>query len=147
MKKQLLFITFLFSVIANAQQLNFSYDSAGNQITRILCISCTGKSAKEIKEIKALVEEDLLKFSEDDVISYYPNPVKEELYLTWQIISDNDVKSIQVFTLTGQIIDSYTKLSTESSQNISFSRFPAGIYMVTLLYNNGDQKTIKIIKQ
>lgn len=148
MKKELLFLILLFSFITNAQQkLTFSYDTAGNQITRTLCLTCNSKPAKEIKEIEALVEEDLLKFSEEDVISYYPNPVREELYLTWQITDENYVASIQVFSMTGQLLKQYQASFKTNNQNISFQSYPSGVYAVLLNYNNGEEKNIKIIKQ
>lgn len=150
MKKELLFVILLFSFITNAQQkLTFSYDTAGNQITRTLCLSgCSAaKPAKEIKEIEALVEEDLLKFSEEDVISYYPNPVREELYLTWQITDENYVASIQVFSMTGQLLKQYQANSKTNNQNIPFQDYPSGVYAVLLNYNNGEEKSIKIIKK
>jgi hypothetical protein len=136
------------SLISNAQKLNFSYDAAGNQITRVLCIGCSSaKPAREIKEIDALVEQDLLKFSEEDVISYYPNPVKEELYLTWQLTADSSVSSIQVFSITGQLLKQYQMSYATRNQNIPFQNYPTGVYSVLLNYTNGDNKSIKIIKQ
>ncbi|MDR7210610.1 T9SS type A sorting domain-containing protein [Flavobacterium piscis] len=149
MKKELLFVILLFSFVTNAQQkLSFSYDNAGNQITRTLCLSgCSAKPAKEIKEIEALVEEDMLKFSEEDVISYYPNPVKEELYLTWQPADENHITSIQVFSINGQLLKQYRTNSKTNNQNIPFQNYPTGIYAVVLKYNNGEEKSIKIIKQ
>lgn len=148
MKKELLFALLLFSFITNAQQkLTFSYDTAGNQITRTLCLTCNSKPAKEIKEIEALVEDDLLKFSEEDVISYYPNPVREELYLSWQITAENYVASIQVFSTTGQLLKQSSATSKTNNLNIPFQDYPTGIYVVLLNYNNGEEKTIKIIKQ
>ena len=138
------------TIFSNAQQkITFNYDSAGNQIKRELCLSgCDpyAKQVKEIKEIEALTDEDLLKFSQEDVISYYPNPVREELYLKWELADNKLVSSIQVFSLTGQVLRTYETTSS-NSQNIAFQSFPSGVYLVLLYYNNGDQKSIKIIKQ
>ena len=47
-------------------------------------------------------EEDLLKFSPEDVISYYPNPVREELYLKWELVNENKVSSIEVFSINSK---------------------------------------------
>lgn len=66
MKKYLFLFLLLLGFIGYAQQkITFSYDSAGNQLLRVLCLSgCnpTAKPAKEIKEIDALTDADLLKF-------------------------------------------------------------------------------------
>ena len=151
MKKIITLIVFGITIFSNAQQkITFNYDSAGNQILRELCLTgCNSlaKPAKEVKEIEALADEDLLKFSQEDVISYYPNPVKEELFIKWELKDDNYVNSIQVFSLTGQLLRSYQPTVRNDSQNIAFQDYPTGIYAVMLYYSNGDQKSIKIIKQ
>ena len=150
MKRLLLFISLITYSVCNSQtNITFNYDSAGNQVLRELCLSgCTGKIVKETpKEIEALVEEDLQKFSPEDVISYYPNPVREELYLKWELKEDKNVSSIVVYSLNGQTLNTYHKDKRSNTQNISFQSYPTGVYMVALVYTNGDQKTIKIIKQ
>ncbi|WP_082564349.1 T9SS type A sorting domain-containing protein [Flavobacterium sp. Root420] len=152
MKKIITLILFGMTIFSNAQQkITFNYDSAGNQILRELCLSGCNPLAKptkeEVKEIEALVDEDLLKFSQEDVISYYPNPVKEELYIKWELKENNYVNSIQVFNLTGQLLKSYQPTVRNDSQNIAFQDYPTGIYAVMLYYSNGDQKSIKIIKK
>ena len=142
-------ILFVICSLSNAQQkINFGYDGAGNQISRVLCLSgCTSKPARDIKEIEAIVDEDLEKFYPEDLISYYPNPVKEELYLKWELIDDNKVSSVTIFGLNGQTLNSYSKTESINSLNISFQEYSIGVYIVVLNYKNGDQKSIKIIKQ
>ncbi|UTN05116.1 T9SS type A sorting domain-containing protein [Flavobacterium bizetiae] len=154
MKKNLLIILLLFSFSVNAQQkLIFNYDQAGNQIIRELCLSGCSSSAKqvkentEVKEIEALAEEDLLKFSKEDVISYYPNPVKEELYIKWEVKDNDYVSSIQVFSITGQLLKTYPLMARNDSHNIPFQDYSTGVYVVILYCSSGDPKTIKIIKQ
>ena len=149
MKHYLLLLVILFSLTTQAQtKLTFEYDSAGNQIKRVLCLNCPS-TAKGVptKEIEALAEEDLLKFSPEDVISYYPNPVKEELYLQWELTENKLVSSIQVISVTGQVLRTYEPVAGNNNQAIAFQSFSSGIYLVLLYYNNGDQKSIKIIKQ
>ena len=137
-----------FTMLSQAQtKIKFSYDAAGNQINRILCGNCPPEAGKQIKEIEALVDEDLEKFSEEDVISYYPNPVKEELYLKWELTDDNYVTSIRVISMTGQILNTYQGTKINNTQNILFQSYPSGVYVVLLNYKSGDPKTIKIIKQ
>ena len=149
MKYYITILVLAISIISNAQtKLTFSYDAAGNQTNRVLCINCTSKSVKEeIKEIEAVVEEDLEKFSEEDVISYYPNPVKEELYLQWQLTDANYVTSIKVISISGQILRTYQSSNSNNTINILFQPYPSGIYLVSLNYKSGEEKTIKIIKQ
>ncbi|MEN9907306.1 MAG: hypothetical protein RLZZ540_447 [Bacteroidota bacterium] len=152
MKKLFFLLLFLCCSISQAQdRITFSYDDAGNQIQRLLCINCsTSKMIDEkTKEITAtaMEEGDLLKFSPQDLISYYPNPVKEELFLKWELIEGNYVSSIQVFGLNGQILQSFTNLDKRNNQNIAFQSYPTGMYGVILFYKNGEQKSIKIVKK
>lgn len=151
MKKIFSFLAFSFCVIANAQtnKLVFEYDSAGNQVKRYLCLNCSSSTAKNapVKEIDALMDEDLLKFSPKDFISYYPNPVREELYLKWELIENKFVTSIHLISMSGQVLGTFEVSSSNNNQNIAFQSYPSGIYLVVLYYNNGDQKSIKIIKQ
>ena len=104
--KQLLFLFTLFTISVNAQtaqRIKFEYDTAGNQTRRFVCLNCLARVADSIpKEITELKEEDLLKFSPEDVISYYPNPVREELYLKWELVNENKVSSIEVFSINSK---------------------------------------------
>ena len=149
--RKFLFLTLLFFAISSYSQnkILFEYDTAGNQIKRSLCINCptgTGKIGDEPKEISALNADDFIKSFPEDVISYYPNPVKEELYLKWDLVDNNKVSVIQIYSLTGQLVATYNKLENTNNQIMSFQKYPKGVYDLLLLYTNGEQKSIKIIK-
>ena len=147
MKKYLLLLFIGFSIFSRAQdKIKFSYDTAGNQVSRILCINCPPETGKQVKEIEAIVEEDLEKIPGKDMISYYPNPVKEELYLKWDLTNDNYVTTIQVISITGQVLGNYQPTKNNNTQNILFQSYPSGVYVVLINYKSGDPKTIKIIK-
>jgi len=147
MKKQFIFLLLFIVVIVNAQhKVTFTYDMAGNQINRFYCFGCAS-SSKQIKEVEALVEEDFEKFFPKDAISYYPNPVREELYIKWTVSDESYVNTISIYTMTGQLLKQYkTNINTEN-QNIQFQEYPSGVYILDLIYNNGEQKSIKIIKK
>ena len=148
--KQLLFLFTLFTISVNAQtaqRIKFEYDTSGNQTRRFICLNCSARVADSIpKEITELKEEDLLKFSSEDVISYYPNPVREELYLKWELINDNNVTSIYIFSINGQLLKSFKDLEKENTKNIPFQEYPQGTYLVLLNYTNREQKSITILK-
>ena len=149
MKQYLLLVFLGFSFLSQAQttKIKFSYDTAGNQVSRILCVNCPPETGKQVKEIEAIVEEDLEKMEGEDMISYYPNPVKEELYLKWELINDNYVTSIQVIAMNGQVIRTYQETKNNNTQNILFQSYPSGVYIVVLHYKKGEPKTFKIVKQ
>ena len=152
MKPLVFFLFALFTISVNAQnpdRILFYYDTAGNQIQRTFCVNCpNSRVSNEIpKEITELKEEDLLKFSPEDVISYYPNPVREELYLKWDLTNENKVSSIEVFSINGQRVNVYSNLEKENAKNIPFQEYPQGTYLVLLNYTKGEQKSITILKQ
>ena len=149
MNKVFTLLLLLASLMCNAQdKITFTYDSAGNQIKRELCLGCTSKTSNAIpKEIMALKEEDLLKFSPEDAISYYPNPVKEELFLKWELVIDKTVSTIYLYGINGQVLKTYDNQGKTNSINIPFLNYPTGTYLIVLIYNNGEQKPIKIIKK
>ncbi|WP_430399831.1 T9SS type A sorting domain-containing protein [Flavobacterium sp.] len=137
------------SIGAQSQdRIKFDYDTAGNQIVRKLCLGCleSKTSEEEIKAVTDLKEEDLLKFSSNDVISYYPNPVKEELYLKWELINENKVSKIEIYSINGQLVKSIKSLENENSSVIPFQEYPVGTYSILLFYTNNEQKSITIIK-
>lgn len=147
MKLKLFVLFMLVSLFTQAQKIRFEYDAAGNQIQRKWCPSCLSRNAQETyKEISNLEETDMQKFFPEDVISYYPNPVKEELFLKWELVDENKVSSIDVFTLNGQVLRTIKENLSQNSLVISFQEYPIGVYFLSLNYTNGDQKNIKIIK-
>jgi hypothetical protein len=150
MKRYLPIIMTLFSLLSQAQskKITFTYDGAGNQTKRELCLTCVAKGSNTVpKEIEAITEKDLEKFFPEDVLSYYPNPVREELYLKWEVSNDNYIKGLRIYSFNGQAIKSYSLSERDNAQTIPFQSYPSGIYLVVLQYSNGDEKTIKIIKK
>lgn len=142
----LLFATF-FMHGQYANRINFTYDAAGNQTQRTFCFCNIVPGGKQIADISAVKEEDYLNFFPNDALSYYPNPVKEELYLKWELVNDNQVTKIQVFTLNGQLLNTFSGLEESTTQSIPFLLYPSGVYLVLLNYKDGEQKSVKIIKE
>ena len=151
MRKFLLLTLSLLSFSCYSQnKLLFEYDTAGNQIKRSICVNCLFRSANNIarpKEIAKLEDKDLIKTDPEDTISYYPNPVKEELFIKWELINGVKVTEIQLYSLSGQMLRNIPKLENQNSESITFQEYPSGIYSVLIIYSNGEQKTLKIIKQ
>jgi hypothetical protein len=150
MKYYITLLVLGFSLLSNAQnqtKIKFSYDNAGNQVSRTLCVNCPPETGKQAKEIEAIVEDDLENIPGEDMISYYPNPVKEELYVKWELTDENYVTSIQLFSLTGQVLKTFEGTKRVNTQNILFQSYPSGVYVVLLNYKSGTPKSFKIIKQ
>lgn len=147
MKRLYFFLMFLIGINCTAQdKIIFTYDDAGNQVERELCINCS-LAGKKIKDSKEITKEDFITSEVSDEIRYYPNPVKEELYLTWELVNDKTVSSIEVYAINGQTLQSFQNRDKVKLQVIPFHSYPSGVYAVVLRYNNGEQKSIKIIKK
>ena len=148
MKKLFIFISFIvFQSNAQVQKIHFDYDTAWNQITREFCLTCLAKTSNPTKSISDLDEKDLQNFHIDDNSSFYPNPVKEELFLKRDNSSEIKLQTIKLYSLNGSLLKSFENQITWSNNNILFKEYPSGIYILELIYDNGEAKTIKIIKQ
>lgn len=152
----LLLVCLLFLAPIFAQKkLSFSYDASGNQIKReLICINCRMVSDfEEVEELEhsvadlAAAERNDFTEKEAAIISYYPNPTREELYMNWENTPDAVIHSIDVFTTRGQIIRSFTNLSNKEALTIPFTTVPIGTYHVQLHYQDGKKKVIHIIKK
>ena len=146
MKYILLFLIFLSGSTANAQSISFQYDAAGNQITRTWCTSCKMALGSTPKSVDAITEEDLEKFHPEDIVSYYPNPVQEQLYLKWTLIEDRRMSEINLYNINGQLVKSVKSLQNTDHYLFPFQTLPEGIYTLNLIYSNGKEEPIKIIK-
>lgn len=152
MKRKLLFSFLVFFIVNIAQsqdKIVFEYDAAGNQIKRFLCLSLNCTTTSKItapKEVAAIQEEDLQKFTPEDSFSFYPNPVKEELYLKWELVEGKSVSAVYLYNLNGRVLQTYNNLEKKNTLNIPFFNYPSATYLVVLIYNNGEQKSIKIVK-
>jgi hypothetical protein len=148
MKNNFILVFFFLSLFCNAQKIRFTYDASGNQILRTVCPGCSSKNSQTplTSEYSKLENESLQKFFPEDVISYYPNPVLDELFIKWDLTNDNNVIYIEIFGINGQVLKKIDSLVNQNSHVINFSQYPAGIYFVNLNYAIGEPKTIKILK-
>lgn len=136
-----------FIVAQNPDKIVFTFDDAGNQTLRELCINCANPNARYISNPKDLKKEDLVTSEVSNLISYYPNPVREELYLSWELANNNAINSIQIYNLNGSLLRTFQGLETQNIVTIPFIDYPTGNYLVLLVYSNGEQKTIEIVKK
>jgi predicted outer membrane repeat protein len=70
----------------------------------------------------------------------YPNPVQESFSLN----SDSNVNSVQISSLSGQVIEIITHVELNAPINISGLK--SGIYLLTIYFENSEVGTIKLIK-
>jgi len=73
--------------------------------------------------------------------SYYPNPVKEKLYLC----SNEKIKTVKILNINGKMIQSLT--FDNEIVSVDFSQLKSGIYLLEINGLKDSKKNIKIIKQ
>ncbi|MNK27430.1 hypothetical protein D3C87_457860 [compost metagenome] len=74
-------------------------------------------------------------------IKSYPNPVKD----IFNIEAQGKIKSVKVYDVAGKQI--LTKDLNDVKSQIDFSRFGAGVYVVTTLLEDGTSTSTKVIKK
>jgi len=74
-------------------------------------------------------------------IKAYPNPVKD----IFNIEAQGKIKSVKVYDVTGKQL--LTKDLNEVKSQIDFSKFNAGVYVVTTLLEDGTSTSTKVIKK
>lgn len=125
--------------------VQFSYDTAGNQTRRTFIylptprLKAPGNTSSETK--KPLVSEAY------DDITYYPNPVRSELFVGWTKNNSGAMKKIELFDLNGRMLITFPNQENEESININFEDYPTGVYELQLTYDKGEKKSLKVVKQ
>lgn len=150
MKKILLLPLILIFNLSFGQvnRIKFEYDNAGNQTRRYLLVELSRKAKDTIyKTPETLTESDLLKDDLYSQISYYPNPVREELYVKWQNTTDIQVTKMELYSMSGQLVKSINDVKNSELATIGFQPYPEGCYNLILVYSNGDKKTVRIVKK
>lgn len=147
MKKIFAFIFMFFNLFCWTQttKLLFSYDTSGNQIARTLCVNCPvgqGRPSNSVEASKIETETIVL-----DKVTFFPNPVAEELNIKWELISNKTVDYITVYNTNGALMQNYIDLKNDSLKVIPFGSYPSGMYIVSLTYSDGEQKSLQIIKK
>jgi hypothetical protein len=144
----LIFLLFISNCIGQTMDhVVFDYDNAGNQIKRYLIDIDPGKqSMQPVKDIEDIVNSDLIKADIYDDLKYYPNPVREELYLKWDFTEDVKVQSIALYSLSGQLIKMVKDVGNVTSYTFPFQELPQAIYNLVLNCSNGEQRSLKIVK-
>jgi hypothetical protein len=141
--KKLLLLVLLVTTVSNAQKrIKFDYDTTGNQTERVICPNCGAKVSNENPK-----EEDFIKNEISSSIDYYPNPVKEELYLKWTNKLDANIEAIELSSISGQLLKKSTEMQDKKDTSITFSEYPQGMYVLVFIYTNGERESIKIVKQ
>ena len=83
----------------------------------------------------------LSSFSENDVISIYPNPVKELLNIKFEMINEN--LEVKILNSIGQLIKEEKISNQNNSAYISTNDLNSGIYLISIFDSNGKLIAVK----
>jgi hypothetical protein len=155
---KLLGICFLMLCIASkgsAQELEFTYDAAGNQIKREwMCLNCNmlmTASTKTTPVVEKIAEAPKLTNGNQDnnqKVIAYPNPLTETLNIKWLPLKTH-ITEIQIYSMTGVNFFSkaYRYEEAEFHESIQFTKMTAGMYVVKVTFSDGKLELIKVVKQ
>lgn len=149
MKQRLLLLLLTIATTSNAQyRIKFNYDSAGNQTRREIIFNTPARMSKDsiYKTPETLTPQDLIEDAEYTDIKYYPNPVLEELYVNWSNTNTKYITQMELYSINGQLVLQNSNLKKDQNTIVPFRNLPHGYYTLLLVYNNGERKTLKIIK-
>ena len=129
--------------------IKFFYDTAGNQTRREFIYLAAGNyrgAAPNI--ILPKVPDNKLTVSDlHEDVSYFPNPVESELFVKWQIIDNDFVKKIELYSFSGQMLNIFEVPQSATEITVDFRSYPRAYYNLLLVYNSGKVKDLKIIKK
>lgn len=143
----------LFVTHATAQQLNFSYDQAGNQTTRQwVCVNCRPNGTAATAETKPLelnvklidsVKQQIIKRT----ITASPNPFLENLNLNWQLEEGVSVKNVAVFSVSGVKMHEANPSPQQNNVVFPFQNLASGMYILYITFSDNRRESIKVIKK
>lgn len=152
-------ILLVYNVTIAQTRLQITYDDSGNQVLRELRQMPPAKQLRDHDALQDYPEDtppqalatipDILDPEDPEapyIITYYPNPVKDELFVQWPEDPYRVVSRLDLYSPSGQHLRSFANPSGQYHQTVSFFYVPPGVYPLVLSYTNGQIKTIKIIK-
>ncbi len=118
----------------------YAHDAAGNLIGTRACPKPTLKSFSE--------EENLQEGPVDlgETLKAYPNPTRGIFYLAQEGNLENPIIKIQIVSINSGAIINVPTNSINKQTTIDLSNQPLGIYVVNVLFKNGKNKSIKVIR-
>lgn len=116
------------------------YDDEGTDVANLLN-PCIGGSFGQAEDYTVNVTTLAVSETRKASIISYPNPVKD----IFNIEAKGNIKSVKVFDITGKQL--ITRELNEAKSQIDFSKFNAGIYVVTTTLADGTSTSTKVIKK
>ena len=140
-------LIFLLSVVLSmwagldicAQRIKYTYDNAGNRLTRQKEIVVQTRGALSDEEEPSVYEEEL----SETKVTIYPNPTRGMLKIDISGVEKFENARISLY-LTGKLLQQWAGIS--QSNAIDLSERTPGMYIMQVVYN-GKISSWKIIKE
>ncbi len=129
------------NVSAQTVQLQYSYDSAGNRVSRLLV---TSRSFSPFIENDSLENDTWENKLSRENIRVYPTPVITDLTVSLSGLPELGVGTLQLYDMQGKLLLKETVRTTETV--ISMREFIPGVYIMKLVFGQM-QSAWKIIKE
>lgn len=141
-------LIFLLSVVLSmwagldicAQRIKYTYDNAGNRLTRQKEIVVQTRGALSDEEEPSVYEEEL----SETKVTIYPNPTRGMLKIDISGVEMFENARISLYDLTGKLLQQWAGIS--QSNAIDLSERTPGMYIMQVVYN-GKISSWKIIKE
>ena len=141
-------LIFLLSVVLSmwagldicAQRIKYTYDNAGNRLTRQKEIVVQTRGALSDEEEPSVYEEEL----SETKVTIYPNPTRGMLKIDISGVEKFENARISLYGLTGKLLQQWAGIS--QSNEIDLSERTPGMYIMQVAYN-GKISSWKIIKE
>lgn len=141
-------LIFLLSVVLSmwagldicAQRIKYTYDNAGNRLTRQKEIVVQTRGALSDEEEPSVYEEEL----SETKVTIYPNPTRGMLKIDISGVEKFENARISLYDLTGKLLQQLAGIS--QSNEIDLSERTPGMYIMQVAYN-GKISSWKIIKE
>jgi len=121
----------------------FTFDNSGNQIKR--SYNYGEYSKQEVITTKVSTEENIEENKSE--LTYFPNPIENELTITWAKSKSTTISSILVFSVNGKLVKTFNPSKNSRELILPFYDVAIGVYIIQVAFNNGKQNSFKIIKQ
>jgi hypothetical protein len=125
----------------------FQYDTSGNQKSRTWCLNCANKNI--LTKVQDSVQLEILDEPIDELqtnIIAYPNPVSDYLQLKWVENPSKQPSDLYLFSMDSKMILQKKITKKYGNTEISLQKYPSGVYILLVVYTNGEKESFNIIK-
>lgn len=149
--KLLLVFCVLSSFVSAQQKLKFTYDTSGNQTLRDkVCATCAkAKLPSEKDSVQTVIDEDAVTPAEAlarlEIVAA-PNPVTNYLTVDWALGAELVPASVELYAMDNRLLMSFQVRTGQAEQEINFTNCPSGLYIVQVIFINGQRRSFKILK-